>query len=264
MISCLTYTPCGSLLIPVANTVVDRPDESFVETCSIESVLTENGYKDCQDKCAEATCCTAEGDENCFQVDPVGCLQHLQCGLLALAGGSVEAADTEKLTQTCDLQEILNNGPSDECKQACQAAECCVSQQDNCLADGNVLACASYLPCLPVLVLDENGIGDIFSGGGLSDLGDGFPDFSLPGSVGEGSGDGVPPLFGEGTIGEPPEDLQEKCSNSDTLDECKELCEEVECCTSMGEDNCLVENVIACATWNLQGCFAVNGFQKAP
>jgi hypothetical protein len=250
MISCMTYSPCGALLIPAANTVVDRPDNDFNEICSIDSVLTADGYADCQDKCATATCCTAAGEDNCFQIDPVGCLQHLQCGLLNLAGGSVEPADTTSLTEICNLQEILNSGPSDECKTACEPAKCCVSQDDNCLADGNVLACASYLPCLPVLLLGENGLG-------------GFPDFNFTGSGG-GEQDVVPPIFGEGTIGEPPEGLQEKCSNSDTLDECTELCKEVECCTSMGDDNCLLENVIACATWNLQGCFAVNGFQQAP
>ena len=223
MISCLTYSPCGALLIPVANTVVDRPEDGFSEACSIDSVLTPDGYEDCQDKCAEATCCTAVGDENCFQMDPVGCLQHLQCGLLNFAGGTVEPADTSSLTKVCNLEEILSSGPSDECQAACEPAKCCVSQDENCLADGNVLACASYLPCLPVLILDETGLGDIFSGGTLPDFGDGFPDFNFTGSGGE-SEDGVPPLFGKGTIGEPPEGLQETCSNNDTLDECKELC----------------------------------------
>lgn len=250
MISCMTYAPCGSLLIPVPNTVVERPNDSFGQDCSIDSVVTSDGYDKCEEHCGEASCCTAEGAENCFSTDPVGCLQHLQCGLLALAGGSVTPlteTEQETLKETCDLQEILNGGDTKDCQDACEDAKCCVSQDENCLADGNVLGCATYLPCLPVLALEETGLGDIFSGDGLPDFGDGFPDFN----------------FGEGTIGEPPEDLATTCSNDETLDECEELCKEVKCCTSTGDDNCLLENIIMCATWNIQGCFAVHGFQQA-
>lgn len=260
-ITCMTYAPCGSLLIQMPNTVVDRPSSTFQSTCSVDSVLTDDGYEACEKQCEEASCCSAEGDKNCFQEDMVGCLQHLQCGLLAFAGGSVEKADTEELGKACDLQDILNGGPIDDCLKACEAAECCVAEGDeNCFADGNALACASYLPCLPVLVLGDAGLGDIFSGG-FPDWGDGFPDF------GDGDGEGFPPLFGEGTIDAPPDDLKEKCSpaNLNTDEgkaECEDLCEEVKCCTSTGDDNCLLENIVMCATWNLQGCFQLNTFQQ--
>ena len=253
MITCLTYAPCGSLLLQMPNTVVDFPDEAFTAACSVDSVLTENGYNDCEKYCGEASCCSADDESNCFASDPIGCLQHLQCGLLALAGGTVPKADPEELQTACDLQDILNGGSMDSCQKACEAAACCVAQgNDNCLADGNALACATYAPCLPVLLLSESGLGDIFSGGGLPDFTN-LPNF----------GDGIPDIFGEGTIDAPPDDLSDTCSVESLATEegrakCEEVCKEVECCTSTGNDNCLLENIIMCATWNLQGCFAVS------
>ena len=264
MITCMTYAPCGSLLFQAPNSVVDRPDEDFQQACSIDSVLTPDGYEDCADLCGEADCCMAEGEENCFMQDPIGCMQYLQCGLLAFSGGQVEAADTQELQEKCDLQQILNNGTvSEECKTACEPAECCVSQgDDNCLADGNALACATYLPCLPVLLFGESGLGSIFSGGGLPDFGDGFPGFG-----GDSNGGGNFPLFGEGTLESPPDDLQDTCSiqnisTDEGRKECEAVCATADCCTSMDSDNCFLENIITCATWNLQGCLAVNGFQQ--
>lgn len=252
--TCLTYAPCGSLLLNLPNTIVDRPLETFLGDCSIDSVLTDEGYNVCKDECEEAKCCTATDDSNCFLEDPIGCMQHLQCGLLAFAGGDVVKADTDKLKEECDLQAVLDGGSfSDECKDACNNATCCVSQEDNCLADGNALACMTYLPCLPVLALGETGLDDLFSGTNLPDLGDLFPGLG-------GDGDGGFPLFGEGTIGSPPDELKDACSRDD-LGTCEKLCKDVECCTSTGDDNCLLENLIMCATWNLQGCFAVNNFQ---
>jgi len=254
MITCMTYAPCGALVLEVPNSVVNRPAETFQDDCSVDSVLTGDGYENCADQCQEASCCSAEGEENCFMKDPIGCLQHLQCGLLAFAGGNVPKADTEKLTAECNVQDMLSTGSfSEDCKTACEPAECCIAQgDDNCLVDGNTLACASYLPCLPVFMLGDFFNGDGFNFGDFFD-GNGFDFSDMFG--------GNSPLFGNSTYEAPPDDLQTTCIND--LDECEKLCEDVKCCMTMGDDNCLLENLITCATWNLQGCLAVNGFQQA-
>jgi hypothetical protein len=227
-ISCLTYAPCGFLLIPEKNSVIPEP-ENLEETCSLDKLLggNDDNRAACEQACEAAKCCVERNDDeagmdNCFLEDPLGCAEYAICGRLVLTGGSVPRADPD-LETICNWSTITDEASEQACIEACKPGECCVESNidtdgiDNCLVDGNVLACAEYWPCL---ILYAVGGQDVDS---------------------------------------PPDELATVCSETSIADNpqpCRDLCEEgAGCCFAVGEENCLIGHVDTCAEWTLGGCW---------
>lgn len=89
--ACLTYAPCTDVTdvtIAVAPqfSYVNKPPNEIVYACNArkEAVL-EPTAKSCEGFCAEAACCwDSNPDNNCFLLDPLGCLAwDAQCQVLA-------------------------------------------------------------------------------------------------------------------------------------------------------------------------------------
>lgn len=133
------------------STTTDSPQASITETfdkCTIDSVLEQDGYKECQNQCEEASCCTT-GAQDCDGA----CLYYSRCDLLAQAGGSVPRAPSD-LKDLCNIDD-LGNDALETCMQACEPAACCEAEGDeNCVNDGNMLVCAEYADiCKPIYAL---------------------------------------------------------------------------------------------------------------
>jgi hypothetical protein len=89
--SCLTYSPCTAnpdtftnITIPPQFSHVEKPPPEFIYACNAkkEEVL-EPSDKSCSEYCESASCCSAEGQENCFHMDPLGCVAWMaQCQTL--------------------------------------------------------------------------------------------------------------------------------------------------------------------------------------
>lgn len=223
-ISCLTYAPCGGLLIPPIHDKVPPPDDKIDKLCSVENILNDDtGYDDCLAVCSTGECCTSSiteaPSETCFLQDPIGCLEYLPCLNLMVVGGDIDMAPDD-LNEICDLNVLKDGGEEavSKCEEKCKPGSCCVDLdwQDNCVDEGNLLTCASYLPCSILY------------------------------------------LMGSDTIPEPPEELSEVCSifhSEYNATACGELCSQASCCSWNNRDkSCLTDNIMVCSHWSLY-CF---------
>lgn len=218
-ISCLTYAPCQELRLRPPLSVLERPKVNVEQVCGIDSLLTADGYEECAQVCKDATCCFATNPPyNCFKNDPFGCLYYGKCELLPLAGGSVPRAPSN-INDICKDVYSLDATELQTCLDACKPSACCASQDDNCYDQGNVLACDEYKICKPLYgVLSQE----------------------------------------TNTLRSPPETLRlctpENVATASGFTYCKNVCEPAECCNSMGDDSCLLDNIVTCAEWNIGGC----------
>lgn len=129
----------------------DSPQSSITGTfdkCTIDSVLEQDGYKECQQQCEEASCCATDA-QDCDGA----CLYYSRCDLLAQAGGSVPRAPSN-LEDVCNIDDLGNNALK-SCMQVCEPAACCQAEgDDNCVNEGNTLVCAEYADiCKPIYAL---------------------------------------------------------------------------------------------------------------
>jgi len=216
-ISCLSYAPCGFLIIQdnAVNAEVEPPNAGFREKCSYQNMLEGINRGECEELCVESQCChDLDATKNCFADEPFTCLQYSSCVLLEWTGGLVERAP-DSLWKDCDLENIMEDGSA--CDVACTFAkskgwDCCwdVDLDQNCAIDGNLVACGSYAPCA------------------LWDATQNFIDM-------------------------PPDEVKTECTwekiRSGDVDGCEAACVGGECCwTTNQEDNCLVDgNVLQCA-----------------
>jgi len=217
---CMTYSPCNEFDFRKPNNMVDPPTANIERVCSVDSVLTQEGYAKCQAQCNEGWCCNAAREPyNCFAEDPFGCLYYQQCEILPLAGGSVPRAPFN-LTDICNIDD-LDAGALENCIETCKPAACCVVEGDeNCYNDGNALACDEYEICKPVHTL---------SSGNLE---------SPPNALAVCT--------------------KENVSTEAGYKMCASICEPAACCNSLGPDNCLLENIATCGEWNIGGCYLLS------
>ena len=119
------------------------------EKCTIDSVLEQDGYKECQQQCEEASCCATDA-----QVCDGTCLHYSRCDLLTQAGGSVPRAPIN-LEDLCNIDDLAKDALK-KCMQVCEPAACCEAVGDeNCVNEGNTLVCAEYFDiCKPIYDLE--------------------------------------------------------------------------------------------------------------
>jgi hypothetical protein len=191
----------------------------------VDSILTSDGFQECFAECQIASCCraAARGPYNCFDQDPLGCLQYESCQLLDQASGDVPRAPLD-LNETCQDFETLDIDDLQWCLETCQPSACCfdTTNDDNCWEDGNQLACREYTVCQALLQATRTGTTRLPS---------------------------------------PPAQLDENSCAAETIatvegfELCVKLCQPAECCNSLGNDNCLLDNIAMCSEWNALGCF---------
>ena len=222
-LSCITYAPCGRLLLPEPNMVVPRPSsQNWTVTCNLNDLIEglQTTVTECQTACEVASCCTnhTKGG-NCFFQDPLGCLGYATCDLLKLTGGTVPRAP-ENLIDICSWENITAGQP-DTCINACQPASCCVSLNltDNCLANGNAIVCSEYAPCALLWVAGGDEVSD------------------------------------------PPDTLDATCSRTNVAtsagrNDCETLCQTVSCCWDL---SCVLGHIDTCFKWTTGGCWRVFG-----
>lgn len=192
-INCLTYASCAFWTLELNTDVVPPAPEELTEVCSIDSLMSEVPTREeCSTLCEPASCCTEFGEDNCFASDPFGCGEYATCILLDLTGGDLSPAP-ETITDICTLENVFTEEGHDDCEEMCGPAACCTQLgDDNCLAEGNVVACAGYVPCLFLMLTD----GDI-----------GMP----PDDIGDYCKDGM---------------------DESELDQCQAECDKSKCCWS--------------------------------
>lgn len=217
-VACLSYSPCEDLVLRKPNNMVDLPTVNVEQACSVDSVLTSEGFQRCQAACQPAWCCHASREPyNCFMEDPFGCLRYQQCDVLPLAGGSVPRAPSN-LLDVCKGIDKLESGALQSCIDSCKPSACCVADgEDNCYNDGNALACDEYEVCKPIHALSSGK-----------------------------------------TLESPPNMLavctRENVSTQAGFNMCVDICKPAACCNSLGSDNCLLDNIATCGEWNIGGC----------
>ena len=246
-VSCLTYAPCGTLLLDNANGIIDSPPDDLDEKCNIQELLIGDSQP-CEDACEPAACCVDPNmEDNCFLADPLACVEYDSCALLfLLQRGDDVPKPPANLGQTCSLSNIRND--PEPCQQACEVASCCIDTefQDNCLVRGNALRCREYAPCALLAIVN--------GGGGGDDDGDDVEEPPVEDIPVEGS-----PL----SLEEPPEDLNEVCSVRNMVkpggrQQCRDVCEAASCCAARGdEENCGRDNMATCLRWVSGGCWLV-------
>ena len=140
----------GGITDPLAENsgTTDSPQASITwvfDKCTIDSVLEQDGYKECQQQCEEASCCATDA-QDCDGA----CLYYSRCDLLTQAGGSVPRAP-HNLEDLCNIDD-LGNDALKSCMQVCEPAACCEAEGDkNCVNEGNKLVCAEYADiCKPI------------------------------------------------------------------------------------------------------------------
>ena len=85
-IACLSYAWCTGnsdtsiSVAPIYSRVSKAPD-NLKDVC-LSTYIDENGPSECQEVCADATCCFADGADGCFGDDPLGCLEYRSCSLV--------------------------------------------------------------------------------------------------------------------------------------------------------------------------------------
>jgi hypothetical protein len=219
-VTCLTYAACGSLILPEANTIVQKaPSDLYDTTCNLDELWGDGSRDACETICEEAACCVANSTEevNCFADDPIGCLEYVSCALLPLTGGNLARAP-EDLSEICSWQTIGDATMEQACSDACQPAKCCTeSGDDACLEDGNALTCLEYAPCAVLIIV------------------------------------------GGDTVQEPPPGLEVTCARTafeaDPVP-CESMCSAgAGCCYAGFADNCLLGNLDKCAMWTTGGCW---------
>lgn len=125
--------------------------EDIATVCS-PWTLENQGSDDCKTICDEASCCSEEGTDSCFEENPVTCLGYLPCANLLATGGQVEDPPLDLATM-CNFANILSAEGCAECKCECEKASCCIADgDDNCFADGNAAACTKWVVGCSVLI----------------------------------------------------------------------------------------------------------------
>jgi hypothetical protein len=220
--SCLTYSPCHDVFFRKPNSVVDKPSMNIEQVCSLDRILTPDGYEECKEQCEEAACCSATNPPyNCFKNDPFACLWYSKCELLPLAGGTVPRAPSD-LNDICSDIAELGSAELQTCLDYCKQSVCCDADGvENCYNDGNALACDEYQVCKPIYSTLERG-----------------------------------------HLKSPPKTLS-LCTPDNVASEagykfCTDICEPAECCNSLGDDSCLLDNIEMCGEWNMGGCYLIS------
>jgi hypothetical protein len=89
--SCLTYLPCTAnpdtetkIIIPPPFSHVEKPPHDFIDACNaLDEEVLKPANMSCAEYCEAASCCSAEGEANCFHMDPLGCVAWMaQCQVL--------------------------------------------------------------------------------------------------------------------------------------------------------------------------------------
>jgi hypothetical protein len=231
LVSCLTFAPCLEFPSPLPRLYarVDPPPANFQNVCHVDSILTTEGFQECFAQCQPASCCraAAPGPYNCFDQDPLGCLQYQSCQLLDQASGDVPRAPLD-LHETCQDFETLDIDDLQWCLETCQPSACCfvdtTNDDNNCWEDGNQLACREYTVCQALLQATRTGSSTTL-------------------------------------LSSPPAQLDENSCAAETIatvegfELCAKLCQPAACCNSLGNDNCLLDNIAVCSEWNARGCF---------
>lgn len=85
-LSCITYSPCNNItevniMIPAQFNQVPQPSIDLVYACDTDAPIIEPTDRSCEQICTDAACCwSANADDNCFHLDPLGCLAYeAQC-----------------------------------------------------------------------------------------------------------------------------------------------------------------------------------------
>ena len=207
--ACLSYSPCAQLDIPPAGTVVDAPpgNISISSVCNLQN-QSNTHVQQCKKACSSGACCFATGIDNCFDMDPLGCLQYTSCKSASTELNAttnvthVILNETQAYVQSVCSNETLANNSATACLDTCQGFDCC----DPLLTGGcfydNVQGCVNYARCH---ILDRK----------------------------------VPP---------PPSNLSDVCSpqaiaKNSTL--CEQQCQPVKCCSS-NVTSCIVDQLYAC------------------
>jgi hypothetical protein len=78
--TCLQYGPCDKLDLPPPGQAVPPPNGTIGDVCSTFNI--ENDPTACETACAFGDCCSESGVTNCFDVDPLGCLEYAPCKVI--------------------------------------------------------------------------------------------------------------------------------------------------------------------------------------
>jgi hypothetical protein len=88
-LSCITYAPCSNvtevnITVPVQFNHLPQPSIDLVYACDTTATIIEPTERTCEEICKDAACCwSAKADDNCFYLDPLGCLAYeAQCQAL--------------------------------------------------------------------------------------------------------------------------------------------------------------------------------------
>ena len=85
-LSCITYAPCSNvtevnITIPAQFIHVPQPSIDLVYACDTDAPIIEPTDRTCEQICNDAACCwSTSASDNCFHMDPLGCLAYeAQC-----------------------------------------------------------------------------------------------------------------------------------------------------------------------------------------
>lgn len=89
-IACLSYAWCTGnsetniKVAPIYSRVIKAPEN--LENVCLSAYVDTNGPEECQEACADATCCFLDGADGCFGADPLGCLEYRSCSIVQTTG----------------------------------------------------------------------------------------------------------------------------------------------------------------------------------
>ena len=230
LVSCLTFAPCLEFPSPLPRLYarVDPPPTNLQKVCHVDSILTNDGFQECFAECQIASCCraAARGPYNCFDQDPLGCLQYESCQLLDQASGDVPRAPLD-LNGTCG--KTLKRWTLTTCSGVWIRVN----------------------PVLVALTLQTTTI--------VGRMAINWRVGNIP-SVKHCCKRLVPAAarrcchrLRHNWIGN--SCAAETIATVEGFELCAKLCQPAACCNSLGNDNCLLDNIAMCSEWNARGCF---------
>jgi len=219
---CEGYEPCANMNI--------KDEDLLKEFCSKEKIASGLGYAVCEVLCTTRPCCFVEGEENCVKEFPAWCSSMEICSqnldMPAIMKSYDRNSDANIVRKVCSDAYLQSEGQKgkQDCKELCSERACCfLPGRDNCSSKYKDW-CEEFSTCNNLDFFNTNNYDDDYYGDDIDDAGE----------------------YDDDTDDYEVEALEKVCAKAvinkgDNYDQCKDLCQQRECCFHWGKENCVEE-----------------------
>jgi hypothetical protein len=160
-----------------STTIVDAASPSLTDACSLNSIMTPAGARNCTKLCRPGRCCYDDTVNNCQASNPSNCPGYASCNNLEIRG-TVNQQMTDQVVVLCDREKLFGREGRMKCRDACKLGKCCFVGNDRCssISADPAFCNVQYRPCsvlydgsLPDLPPSDGNYGSDGDGNGAND-----------------------------------------------------------------------------------------------